>query len=754
MLKKSNSSSPGPDGISYAIIKKLPCLHHILATLYNKVLVSAATPSTWTSSKITLIYKKGHDSDPQNFRMIALSCTMGKIYHQIMGNRTVDYMTANKFIDPSIQKAFIQKINGTIEHNILLHEIINHAKANHKTVHISFFDLEDAFGSVSHELIEYSLKRYNFPPNVTSYVSNLYSKLHGVVKTKSWQSDPFTFKKGIFQGDPWSPIIFLTVFNPILERLTKESGFGYNLNGKQIITTPFADDFNLITTHKTSHQRIINNISSWTKSMNLKLKPPKCVSLSICSGKPTPVVFKIDNVPLATLDQSAHKFLGSTVTFSGKQSDTYKVIHDHLTTRLNRIDNLAIRDEYKTKIYKNYLLPACRFTLTVHELSKTNLTKLDSLTHKYIKKWSGLPRCATTAVIHLDNFLAIKSITELYHECHTNAFVSTRQKGDSLVNQALDTKIQRESQWTHKGSTVMISQDFNDQAVNICDNSDINNIKVKAKAIVHEHYQSLHWEHISSLAVQGEFCRISEIMDADINWKADIHGLPRGVAKFLLNSVLKSLPTKDNLRRWGKVISQSCDLCGNPETIAHVLSGCKTMLDQGRYTWRHDSVLNKIVEFVNNTEAKHILVNSDLGDKPWTIPPDILATSDRPDLVVLDLTNKCVSILELTVPYESNINSSHQYKCHKYAHLCVDLQNLGFSVKYFAFEIGCRAFISESNSKRLYAFLKSITGLKFNSRDFRSFKSSLCKTAITSSFVIFKARFCKSWITPQSFCKV
>jgi hypothetical protein len=135
----------GHGGISYAILKKLPCIHHILATLYNKLLIHPVPPSTWTSSKITLIYKKGEASQAQNFRMIALSCTMGKIYHQLMANRTVNYMMLNKFIDPAIQKAFIKKVNGTIEHNILLHEIIDHAKANNKTV-----DLEDAFGSVSH----------------------------------------------------------------------------------------------------------------------------------------------------------------------------------------------------------------------------------------------------------------------------------------------------------------------------------------------------------------------------------------------------------------------------------------------------------------------------------------------------------------------------------------------------------------------------------------------------------------------------
>ncbi len=174
----------------------------------------------------------------------------------------------------------------------------------------------------------------------------------------------------------------------------------------------------------------------------------------------------------------------------------------------------------------------------------------------------------------------------------------------------------------------------------------------------------------------------------DFEWKADIYGLPRGVAKFLLNSVLKSLPTKDNLSKWGKIISEGCDLFGDQETIAHVLSSCKLMLDQGRYTWHHNSTLNKITEFVNQVNDSDFIINVDLGEKPWTIPPDLLVTSDRPDLVVIDNIKKCISILQLTVPFENDVNRNHEYKCHKYAHLYIDLQRLGFNVKYFAIEIG------------------------------------------------------------------
>ena len=115
--------------------------------------------------------------DPRNFRMIALTGTIGKCFHLILSERLSTYLTSNKFIDNSLQKAFLPGINGCIEHNIVLDEIVKDAKHNKKTVHLTFFDLKDDFGSVPHSLIFKTLKRnhIHIPENIQNYFKQLYS---------------------------------------------------------------------------------------------------------------------------------------------------------------------------------------------------------------------------------------------------------------------------------------------------------------------------------------------------------------------------------------------------------------------------------------------------------------------------------------------------------------------------------------------------------------------------------------------------
>ena len=192
--------------------------------------------------------------------MIALTSCVGKLYHQLLANRIIDFLTTNKLLDSDTQKAFIPKVNGCVEHGYVLQEAIAHSRQKKKTLRCTFFDLADTFGSVNHELIEYTLKRNHLPECVSTYITNLYSRLSGVITGPSWTTTKFPFRTGTFQGDPLSPMIFILVFNPIIQYLKlKEDRYGYKLNGNSVITLPYADDFNLIANNKRTHNGSLMN---------------------------------------------------------------------------------------------------------------------------------------------------------------------------------------------------------------------------------------------------------------------------------------------------------------------------------------------------------------------------------------------------------------------------------------------------------------------------------------------------------------
>ena len=129
------------------------------------------------------------------------------------------------------------------------------------------------------------------------------------------------------------------------------------LKSAKIITTPFADDFNILTRHKISHQKLQDDIQSIVCSKRLTLKPKKCKTLSVVSGKPTDVHFTLTDlvtntkVVLKTLVEEPHKFLGQILSFKNSSKDHFEFLQSILKTKLENLDSSVVRSEYKVATY-------------------------------------------------------------------------------------------------------------------------------------------------------------------------------------------------------------------------------------------------------------------------------------------------------------------------------------------------------------------------------------------------------------------
>ena len=789
LSRKKATSSPGADGILNGHLKHLESTHHFLATLYTKTLLSSPTPwEGWGSSSIVLIHKGGDTGDPSNFRPIALTSCVGKLFHQILSDRIGGFLVGNNYIDVETQKAFIGKVSGCQDHNLIMGEIINHAKSNGRTAHITWFDLEDAFGSVSHELITICMDRMNLPANVRDYIVSLYGKLKGKVRTSKWVSEDFVFSKGVFQGDPLSPIIFLMCFNPILEDLKRfEVSDGYSLDGMPFITLPFADDFNLITRDIRKHKKLMVRLNDLTKSMGLKLKPRKCRSLTIRAGKSEEVVFSLgDSEIMSILRDKYHKFLGGFYTFHFTASSVAAVIKERVSDQLKNLDSTLVRNEYKVRMYSEYLLSACRFHFSIHDLSKSQLSELEGLTHGYLKRWLGLPRGASWALVHDVHGLNIKSIDHLYRESRLLNLSNIRFFSDSRVRHALDCKEERESKWCRKFSSAVYAKGFIAEVVTPFVQQPVSNIdqsldvslnswssleldepdpppppplprgvvsqkllKRKVQAGVQDRVNDFWKEKVGTYVMQGDYIALIMEEGGCVTWRSYLWDIPRGILKFAMNAGLNTLPTLDNLKRWGKRVCDRCPFCGNTQTLLHVLSSCQVALDQGRFTWRHNSVLSNIIALVKPNLAPGMRLYSDLpgflAPGGGSIPPHVLVTNLRPDIFIVDDSSRIAVVFELTCPWDKNIDRSHSYKEDKYAPLVADLSR-SYRTFHFSVEISVRGQVTGGNKARLKAFVYRVcTDPKVV---LKTLVPICSKVSLLSSFSIFSARSEPSWIDP------
>ena len=170
-------------------------------------------------------------------------------------------------------------------------------------------------------------------------------------------------------------------------------------------------------------------------------------------------------------------------------------------------------------------------------------------------------------------------------------------------------------------------------------------------------------------------------------------------------------------------------------------------LTQGRYTWRHNTVLNHITNFVLQNKPEDLEVYSDISGldvNGGTIPPDVLVTQSRPDLVLLNRNEKTICLLELTCSFERNAEAANLRKSLRYTTLKNDLEDSGYKCLLVPFEVGSRGYISRATKSNIFNIFLT---MKISAKPFHCVKN-MAKLSLLSSYTIFHAYTQPTWRDP------
>ena len=290
------------------------------------------------------------------------------------------------------------------------------------------------------------------------------------------------------------------------------------------------------------------------------------------------------------------------------------------------------------------------------------------------------------------------SIRSIYLQAHASAYVNLATANDETVQSAVENQRWREE--SLKSETVTQTIDKVAQEVRQASGCPVSGRTLKRGIeddISHEQLSQ-----VRNLIVQGDLLQLLHEEKLDISWKSFAYEMPRNLLKFALNASIDCLPTKANLKRWNKTTSNKCRLCANVETTTHIISSCQVALKQGRFPFRHDSVLSCLV---HDLDKNRFQVYADLDGfrtaSGGTVPPNVLVTAERPDLVIIDHEAKDIAIFELTIPHENRIETSQTIKTKKYEAM-VNSISTRWSWSFDTLEIGCRGLITEKNNDVLF----------------------------------------------------
>ena len=312
------------------------------------------------------------------------------------------------------------------------------------------------------------------------------------------------------------------------------------------------------------------------------------------------------------------------------------------TDILNRINELPLHPKNKIILYTRYVLAKISWHLTVTDIGKTWVNeKLDSIASNFIRKWLELPISATLSNVQLPhNKFGLNIIlpsTKLL-QCQTVSRKALQLSSNDVIKLL----------WKDTSNYKNVQYDTYKDTKNV-----LNSIRKQHEDKLQHH-----------LIFQGSFfSNIIKHSTTSFNslWSSVQSRLPKNIFNFTIKFINNTLPTRKNLLKWGISSTSECSFCLEPESLLHVVAGCKTYLHEGRFTCRHDSVLSSIVSAIQSAQYSNLYVDLHGYNNPSVLTGDKL----RPDMLIT-LQNKCICILELTIGYESNLKNNATRKREKY----------------------------------------------------------------------------------------
>ncbi|XP_049527461.1 uncharacterized protein LOC125947135 [Dermacentor silvarum] len=702
-LRKCENTAPGSDRLTYQHWRTTDPDAVFLTAVFNVCLRYRRTPAAWKESRTVLIHKKGDPGDAANWRPIALGSTISKLYAGCLASRLQEWIASQEVLS-RCQKGFLP-YDGVYEHNFVLQERLDAARAGGGQLCAAFLDFANAFGSVPHNALIDALHGAGAGADFCAVVADLYRDNKTSIIAEAGTTSPIEISAGIRQGCPLSGLLFNLVLDPVVRAL-QGGDKQHNVLAYADDLTPLADDPGLL-------QSRINVAATLSSQLGLRLNPAKCKSLHLSGQTPVgtrPTTFTVYGTPITSIgDFEAHAFLGRPVGFSVLPD---RATVDEAISVGRRLLTSMLAPWQRLDAVKTFVFPALNFSMRCGSLGKAEWSRLDTTLRPLIKKTLYLPANAAndylygssaagaigipvaaeiSDVCRIDNAFKLlssadKEVQDLALQALTNvtskrlrrpadpgdmaAYLSGETEGDFRA-----TATQLQSVWTEarKASRRLgVAWELEEEGPRIS-RGDVTLGPRKRTKVVRTLRMALAHARNHDLHQKPNQGKVMECVAAD---RSSSHFLRTGQFtrfadwRFVHRARLNVVPL-NAARPWATAVDQRCRVCGShPETLPHVL--CHCMTHSQAYTSRHNQIVNRVKAAASN---RFTVTHENRPVGTTNLRPDLVLCRGE-EAIIVDVTcpfdNRPAALIEARQKKEEKYKPVQEYLQRKYQKVSVE----------------------------------------------------------------------------------
>ncbi|GKB64852.1 RNA-directed DNA polymerase, eukaryota [Tanacetum coccineum] len=345
-------------------------------------------PKGCNPSFITLIPKLNDAKVVKDYRPISLIGCQYKIVGKILANRLS--MVMDKLISKE-QSAFIKDCQ-ILDGPMILSEVIQWCNRKRKKSMIFKVDFEKAFDSVRWDFLDMILKKFGFGSKWRVWIKGCLISSTASVLVNGSPTKEFQFQKGLRQGDPLSPFLFLLVMESLHFSFTRAMNFGFfkgiKIGGQESVNIChlfYADDAVFIGEWKEENFRnLVYILHCFYLASGLRINVHKCSLMGVGGVNFDKVCIRASVIGCEAA-KPPFKYLGVLVGNNMSRIHNWDVVINKVLSRLSKwkAKTLSIGGRYTLTKSVLSVLPTYYFSLFKVPIGVLN--RLETICSKFFR---------------------------------------------------------------------------------------------------------------------------------------------------------------------------------------------------------------------------------------------------------------------------------------------------------------------------------------------------------------------------------
>ena len=661
-----NWKAPGPDGLQGYWLKNLSFLHKNIAENLSECISTGNVPDWLVEGRTTLLMKdptKG--TEVGNYRPIACLNLLWKLLTGVISDKTYMHLENNNLF-PNEQKGGKRKCQGTKDQLAIDRAMLKNCKRRSTNLSMAWIDFKKAYDMVPHSWIIATLKLFGVADNIIE----LLEKSMKQWKTNLYAGGSFLgtvdIKRGIFQGDSFSPLLFVIILIP-LTMVLRESRMGYELEkkGTKINHMLFMDDLKIYGKNENEVDSLVKTVHQCSSDIGMEFGVSKCAVLTMKRGKRVESrgIRLPNGEEMDEPNNEGYKYLGVLELDGVLCSEMKEKVKKEYMKRLKLMLKTKLNSRNLFLGINTWAVAVVRYSAAFIDWTKEETREMDRQTRKMLFNYGAIHPKANTLRIYMHRKRGGRGLIGI-EECVASEL---RNLHHYLAN-------------NHEEVLKAVAKEENLRKEDIAE-------KEEYKRKVEDEKR----EMVMKMKLHGQFERDTKELKTEESWnwirKGDLKRETESLIMAAQEQALNTNAVKKNIYGLGE--SDKCRRCGKEiETVTHIISAC-SMLAQKEYKRRHDKVcLNlhwnlckKYGIVVNDKWYQHQVEGVMENDKA-KILWDFMIQCDReichrkPDIVVIDKDkNECI-IIDVACPGDHNILKKRNEKIDKYSELRLEISRL------------------------------------------------------------------------------